>query len=270
MDREHIYRGRDGCSLFARVIDATGKADSASIVLFHGGGPDHQSLLPLAGQLSDLARVITPDIRGYGRSICKIPDLHRWSQYAHDVASLLDHLEIDTAIVGGAGLGGTIALRAAIEHPGRIAALVVMSMEDIEDDAAKAAEIKFMEDFACRVRKSGLEAAWQPILKNLAPVIGSMVREAIPRSSPDSIAAAAAIGRDRAFRSVAELAQIDVPALIFPGIDWRHPARVAKEAVATMPQGRMAAIGMSGQLTNSQDYAAAFAPEIRAFLKGLP
>lgn len=96
-----------------------------------------------------------------------------------------------------------------------------------------------------------------------------MVKEAIPRSSPDSIAAAAAIGHDRAFRSLAELAQIDVPALIFPGIDWRHPARVANEAVAIMPQGRMAAIGMSGQLRNSQDYAAAFAPEIRAFMRNL-
>lgn len=269
MDREHLYRGQDGCSLFARVAEPVGKIDVASLVLLHGGGPDHHSLVPLAAQLSDFVRVIIPDIRGYGRSICKDPDLHRWSQYACDVVSLLDHLEIEHAIVGGAGLGGTIALRTAIEHPGRIAALVVMSMEDVEDDAAKAAEIEFMEDFTRRVRRHGLEAAWEPILPDLAPVIGAMVKEAIPRACPESIAAAAAIGRDRAFRNIAELAHIKVPALIIPGIDWRHPAQVATKAANMMPQGRMASIGMSEQLCNSQDYAEAFAPAIRTFVKSL-
>lgn len=269
MDQEFTYIGKDGCKLFARMIEPEGKAEVASLVLLHGGGPDHQSLWPLATHVGDSVKVIVPDIRGYGRSICMEPDLHRWSQYARDVVSLLEHLAIERAIIGGAGLGGTIALRTAIEHPDRVAALVVMSMEDVEDDAAKALEIRFMEDFAHRVRKDGLQAAWAPILPDLAPVIGAMVKEAIPRSCPESIAAAAAIGRDRAFGSVTDLAQIDVPALIFPGIDWRHPAHVAAEAAAIMPQGRMASLGISEQLQDSQDYAEALGPPLMTFINSL-
>lgn len=56
-------------------------------------------------------------------------------------------------------------------------------------------------------------------LDELAPIIGTLVRDAIPRSDPMSIAAAAAIGRDRSFRSVAEVAVIAAPTLIIPGMD---------------------------------------------------
>lgn len=66
---------------------------------------------------------------------------------------------------------------------------MLISLEDIEDDAAKQAEIVFMEAFAARVHAGGLDAAWNPILPNL--------REALPDADPASAAAAAAIGYDR-------------------------------------------------------------------------
>src|SRR3546814_11644103 len=48
----------------------------------------------------------------------------------------------------------------------RVAGLMLISLEDIEDDAAKQAEIVFMEAFAARVHAGGLDAAWNPILPN--------------------------------------------------------------------------------------------------------
>ena len=104
------------------------------------------------------------------------------------------------AVVGGAGLGSTIALRTAVAYPDSVHALVLVSVEDIEDEAAKKAEVAFMEDFASRVRNFGIEEGWKTILSDLSPVIESMVRDAIPRSNPESIAAAAPIGYDRSFR----------------------------------------------------------------------
>jgi 3-oxoadipate enol-lactonase len=115
-------------------------------------------------------------------------------------------------------------------------ALVLISVDDIEDDAAKEAEIELMAAFAERVRTHGIEAGWGPILPQLAPVIGALVRDAIPRSDPESIAAAAAIGRDRSFRSVDELAAITAPALVIPGMGPRHPPELA-EAVARLLPG---------------------------------
>ncbi|WP_238419583.1 hypothetical protein [Streptomyces taklimakanensis] len=104
-------------------------------------------------------------------------------------------------------------------------------VEDIEDDEAKKAEEAFFEGFAARVRADGITAAWEPVLPTLAPVIGTLVRDAIPRSDPAGIAAACAIGRDRAFHSITDLRAVRVPTLIIPGGDARHPADLAEEAV---------------------------------------
>jgi 3-oxoadipate enol-lactonase len=234
---QFTYAGGDGSPLYAATVGPTRGISGPVLVLLHGGGPDHHSLVPLAEHLADLCTVVLPDIRGYGRSICTDPSRHTWAQYARDVVALLDHLGIGQAIVGGPGLGATISLRTAVGYPERVFGSVLISVEDIEDDERKQAEIEFMDNFAARVRTEGIEAAWAPILDELAPIVGAMVREAIPRSDPASIAAAAAIGRDRAFRSVDELERIAGPALIFPGTDWRHPPALAEHLARMLPPG---------------------------------
>jgi hypothetical protein len=116
------------------------------------------------------------------------------------------------------------------------------------------------------VRACGIAAAWQPILEDLPPVIGAMVRDAIPRSNPASIAAAANIGRDRSFRGVKELAAIAAPTLVIPGVDWRHPLALAERLATILPRGHLAPVAMSGDLKSADDFARAFAPAIREFL----
>lgn len=255
------YHGSDGCPLHAISLGS-----GPPLVLLHGGGPDHHSLVPLAERLADRHTVTLPDVRGYGRSVCADPARHTWSRYADDVAALIDHLGFQRAVVGGTGLGATITQRTCLEHPGRVRAALLISVEDIEDDEAKRAEIAFMDAFAQRVRTDGIDAAWAPVLPDLAPVIGALVRDAIPRSDPASIAAAAAIGHDRSFRSVAELAAITTPTLIFPGMDERHPTALAETAARVMPNGRLAPVSLSDTLRTAEDLADAFAPAIRRFL----
>jgi len=270
---ELTYRGSDGCPLYAAAFRPTGQPavadDDPAVVLLHGGGPDHHMFVPLATQLADRHAVVLPDIRGYGRSICSDPACHSWARYTEDVVALLDHLGARRAVVGGAGLGATITLRTALAHPTRLHAAILISVEDIEDDEAKEAEIAFMDVFAARVRSDGIEAAWEPILRDLSPIIGTMVRDAIPRTDPGSLAAAAAIGRDRSFRSVDELAEVDVPMLIFPGIDWRHPPAMAEALARILPNGRLAAATLSADIETPEDFAQAFAPAIRDFLASI-
>lgn len=143
---------------------------------------------------------------------------------------------------------------------------MLISVEDIEDDEAKADEIALLDAFAARVRTDGIEAAWEPILEQLSPIIGALVRDAIPRSDPASIAAAAAIGRDRAFRSADELASVTTPTLIIPGADWRHPTSLAEQLARILPDGRLAPVSLSADLRTADDLARAVAPSIRAFL----
>lgn len=233
------FLGDDGCRLHAWVFrPRPSDISPLPIILLHGGGPDHQMFVPLAEGIAGESTVVLPDIRGYGQSLCRDPSLHTWKQYSSDVVALLDALGFSRAIVGGAGLGGTIALRTAVEHPERVRAVIAISLEDIEDDEAKLAEIRLMDDFAAQVRAEGISAAWEPLLKFLPPVIGAMVRDAIPRSDPESIAAAAAIGRDRSFRNPQELAAIEAP---YPPDPWsRRQAsdRACREGGEHHPEGR--------------------------------
>lgn len=261
---EFSYLGSDGCPLYATSLGPAG--DGRGLVLLHGGGPDHHSLVPLARQLADLHTVVLPDIRGYGRSVCADPTRHTWAQYSADVIALLDHLGMRRAVVGGAGIGTTITLRTALAYPERVRASVLISVEDIEDDQGKKAEIEFLDAFAVRVRTEGIEAAWKPILENFPPIIGAMVRDAIPRSDPSSIAAAAVIGHDRAFRSVDDLAGLDIPTLIIPGIDPRYPTALAEDLARILPEGQLASVTLSADLQTADDFARAFAPIIRDFL----
>ncbi|MEV7283849.1 alpha/beta hydrolase [Streptomyces sp. NPDC093252] len=251
----------DDCTLHATTLGA-----GPALVLLHAGGPDHRSMLPLAERLADLGTIVLPDLRGYGRSVCTDPARHTWAQYTEDVIALLDHLNLPDAVLAGAGLGSTITLRTAAAHPDRVRAAVLISVEDIEDDEAKQAEIRFLDAFAARVATDGIEAGWEPILADFPPVVGAMVRDAIPRSDPASIVAAAAIGHDRSFRSVDELAAITTPTLVFPGTDPRHPTTLAQQAAATLPGGHLATTPIGDDLKTAEDLARALAPTLRAFL----
>ncbi|QUG99640.1 alpha/beta fold hydrolase [Saccharopolyspora erythraea] len=264
MAGEFSYRAGDGV-----LLHATAVGDGPTVVLLHGGGPDHRSLLPLARRLADRSALVVPDVRGYGRSVCADPASHTWARYADDVVDLLDHLGVDRAVVGGTGLGATVAMRTAAAHADRVAGTVLISVEDIEDDEAKRAETAFMDAFAERVRTEGVEAAWEPILPALAPVIGGLVRDAIPRSDPASVAAAAAIGRDRSFRTVEEVAAVTAPTLVFPGIDERHPTALAARIAEVMPRARLVPAAFSADLRTADDLAAAVASALSEFLADL-
>jgi len=178
---------------------------------------------------------------------------------------------VDTEASGliGAGLGGTIALRTCVKHPDRIRCAVVISPEDIEDDEAKAAEMAVMDRFADRVRADGIEAGWELYLPYLQPLIVNLVRDAIPRADAASVAAAAAIGHDRAFRSPADLSAVTTPTLIIPGDDDRHPTELAHRISDLMHDARVAPVSMSRTLRTADDMGQAFAPSIRHFLESL-
>ena len=69
-------------------------------------------------------RVITFDRRGTGRSACP-PAPWTMADLARDVKNLLDALDIERAIVGGASLGGAISCQFGLDYADRALALIV-------------------------------------------------------------------------------------------------------------------------------------------------
>jgi pimeloyl-ACP methyl ester carboxylesterase len=87
--------------------------------LLHGGGGDGEGYADLATVLATSFRVITPDMRGHGRSTDTDEPLSYESQ-ASDVLSVMDALQVPRAHVVGYSDGGNVGLILAITHPERV------------------------------------------------------------------------------------------------------------------------------------------------------
>jgi pimeloyl-ACP methyl ester carboxylesterase len=97
------------------------------IVLIHGllmNGRMYERLGPALAERGN--RVICVDLLGHGRSD-QPEDLRLYSMalFADQVVALLDHLELESAVVGGTSLGANVALELAVRHPDRAAGLFV-------------------------------------------------------------------------------------------------------------------------------------------------
>jgi pimeloyl-ACP methyl ester carboxylesterase len=82
---------------------------------------------PLAQALAERGnRVITLDLLGHGASD-RPRDMWRYSMplFGAQAVALLDHLEIDEAVVGGTSLGANVTLEAAVLAPDRMRGLVI-------------------------------------------------------------------------------------------------------------------------------------------------
>jgi pimeloyl-ACP methyl ester carboxylesterase len=97
------------------------------IVLVHGLLMNRHMFDRLGPELAERGnRVIAVDMLGHGRSD-RPEDLRLYSMplFARQVVALLDHLEEDSAVVGGTSLGANIALEVAVRYPERARALFV-------------------------------------------------------------------------------------------------------------------------------------------------
>jgi pimeloyl-ACP methyl ester carboxylesterase len=114
-----------------------------SCVLIHGLLLSQKMHRPLARALAKRGnRVITVDLLGHGRSE-RPRDMNAYSmdQFAGQVVALLDHLEIDDAVIAGTSLGANVALEVAVMAPERVRGLV-MEMP-VLDNALLACAIAF-------------------------------------------------------------------------------------------------------------------------------
>ncbi len=101
---------------------------SEVILLIHGVAESSRAWFGWVPHLAREFRVLRPDQRGFGRSTVPPQDF-KWSLTAlvNDLGKFLDKLEIKTAHIVGAKLGGSIAYQFAAEYPERTRTLTVVS-----------------------------------------------------------------------------------------------------------------------------------------------
>jgi 3-oxoadipate enol-lactonase len=99
--------------------------DGPPVILGHGFLMDHEMFAPQVAALRGQYRVITWDERGFGLTEFDGQPFTYWDS-AKDCLGLLDHLGIDKAVVGGMSQGGFLSMRAALQAPERVRALILL------------------------------------------------------------------------------------------------------------------------------------------------
>lgn len=102
-----------------------GEGASSHLILIHGLGSQSHTWDRFAGDVSDLFRVIAPDLRGHGKS-GHAEDGYKLESFAKDLKALTRHLNLSGFDLVGHSLGALIAIRFAWEYPDLVNRLVLV------------------------------------------------------------------------------------------------------------------------------------------------
>ena len=106
------------------AIWRTGTGDEP-LVCIHGITAQHRAFNALAQHLGEEYDLIGIDLRGRGDSE-KPESGYGLEAHASDVMRVLDHLELESAVLAGHSMGGFVGLQAALSYPERVRALVLL------------------------------------------------------------------------------------------------------------------------------------------------
>jgi pimeloyl-ACP methyl ester carboxylesterase len=137
---------RDGIS-FSYLDRGTG----APFVFQHGLGGDASQP---DGLHEPARRLVCLECRAHGATVpLGDPESLTFATFAADVVALMDHLEIERALVGGVSMGAGVAARVAAEHPERVNGLVLVRPAWL--DAPHPDNLHIMETVGALLERDG-------------------------------------------------------------------------------------------------------------------
>jgi 3-oxoadipate enol-lactonase len=225
------------------------------VVLLHAF-PLHAGMWePQLAALGGRARVVAPDLKGFGASDAPDdPALYSMDAYADEVAGLLDHLDLPRVVLGGLSMGGYVAFAFLRRHRERVAALVLADTRP-EADAPEVLERRTNQQR--QVAEEGTAGVIETLLGSLLsehtrrqqPAVVELARHLMDNPPGGFIGALAAM--KRRIDASEELAAIDVPTLVLVGEeDPVSPPEVAEAMSARIPGSRVVTLPRAGHLSN--------------------
>jgi pimeloyl-ACP methyl ester carboxylesterase len=103
--------------------------DGAPVVLLHGLTATHRYVVMGSRSLQRAGHdVVAYDARGHGASDpAPTPEAYTYEDLVQDLLSVLDQAGFERAVLAGASMGAHTAVRLAMDHPERVAGLVVVT-----------------------------------------------------------------------------------------------------------------------------------------------
>lgn len=216
------------------------------LVLVHGYPLDHTIWEDVAGLLQNDARVIRPDLRGYGRSAVT-DGVYSMRLLADDLLRLFDHLGLEKVILAGHSMGGYVTLAFAKAYPQRLAGLAMVSSQAAAD-LPERSEARLKQ--AGEVEKRGTIAVVESGLSRYSPNadILEKTRVIMMRADPRAVAGSLRGMADRPDMT-GFLPEVKVPAVVVAGeADELIAAEKSEEMAHLFPHSRLVIVKGGGHM----------------------
>ncbi|HVW96979.1 MAG TPA: alpha/beta fold hydrolase [Mucilaginibacter sp.] len=233
------------------------EAGSGDAILFIHGHPfDHTMWDPQADFFSTRYHVITPDLRGYGKSTLPQAAPTRFEDYATDMLELMSALSVERFHLVGLSQGGQIIMEIFRQAPGRIKSLVFAdTFAGLDTPDAKRARY----EAADKLEKEGMDGYADEVIYKMIraehvstqPKVAAHVLKMMKATKPEGAATAMRARCERIDYLNLVLPQIDIPTLVIVGRqDEFTPVAKAEELRQNMPNCKMIIIEDAGHMPN--------------------
>jgi len=241
-------QGLDRSGVVLRYCEDGRREAPSTLIFVNSLGTDLRIWLDIARVFSQTMRVVRYDKRGHGMS--DAPDApYSLDDHVDDLDALLEHLNIDNAIIVGVSVGGMIAQGVALKSPARVKGLVLC------DTAAKIGTEEAWDERIDEIRANGLSAIADGIMERWfssgfrasLPAELRLWRNLLTRTPVEGYVGTCAALRDADMRET--VGTLDLPVLCVCGDeDGATPPEVVRELATMIPGATYQEISRSGHL----------------------
>jgi 3-oxoadipate enol-lactonase len=242
------------------------------LIFIHGFPFSRQMWTAQSDGLKDVARVITYDIRGFGKST-RGKQKASIDLYASDLVRLMESLKIEKAVVCGLSMGGYILMNAATRFPERFTGLILCDTQCIADSDENRQK---RYDTAAKIKKEGLDDFASGFVKNVffretlekqSEIVDSIM-ELIRSTDPETVCGALEALAER-HETCTALKKVNIPTLIICGKeDTVTPLSQAELLFSTIKDSKLHVIENAGHMSNLEQ-PEIFNGHVMGFLSGL-
>jgi 3-oxoadipate enol-lactonase len=250
--------------------DGVATPGQKTLLLVHGFPLDRRMWHEQIESLSKVARVIVPDLRGFGKSTPGGQTISM-ERLADDLAALLDGLPVTEPIVMcGLSMGGYVAWQFWLRHAERLSGLILCDTKSAADTAEAAAN---REKVAQQVLEQGSSVIAEAMLPKLFhektaernSVAVKLMQEVMLNTAPATVAAAQ---RAMAVRQnvTPRLGEMNLPTLVIVGEkDAISPPAEMQTIADSLPQAEFVVVPEAGHMSPLEN-PAVFNAAVEKFL----
>jgi len=195
-------------------------------------------------------RVLAYDARGHGAS-SPAPDAaaYDYPLLTGDLGAVLDDRDLARAVLAGASMGAHTIVRFALDHPGRVAGMVLVTPAHVPGEEKDGDRLERWDRLARGLREGGVDgflaaSDFSTMPQQWRETVTRVIRQRMERHEHlDAVAdAVAAVSRSRPFAALEELGGLGQPAVVVgsrDAADPTHPLSTARAYAEKLPRGRL-------------------------------